>query len=802
MRVSLNWIKRLLGVDDLGISGQDLMDLLSRRVGEIDGLSQVGGTLDGVVVGKVLSCTPHPNADRLRCCTVDIGTETLPIVCGAPNVAAEQTVAVATVGSTLSMVNADGSAQQLTIKKGKLRGEASHGMICAEDELGLGTSHDGILVLDPQLTAGTPLRQALGLGDEVLEIDNHNINHRPDLWGHIGWAREIAACLDLPFEDPCDAQWRDEPCAMDVEINTAGCTTYCGALLTGLRNEPSPAWMVQLLEAVGSRSRGLLVDITNLVMLEVGEPMHAFDRRAISGDRLLVREARSGETITTLDERSHNLRAGDLLIADAERPLALAGIMGGAGSMVTAETTAIVLEAAVFAPERIRHTRLAIGGGTDSSSRFEKGLPPEAAVVAINRAIALLTEIQPNLQVQGRFHRGATSAQRPVLRLSTDLVRRLGGVDIAAERQQQLLQKLGIKSTDGTSFQVPWWRHKDLSINEDLVEEVLRLHGYEHLIEEAPRMPVRVPTILSERSSGALIRRRLAASGWDEVQTYVFTDPRWVELLAWPAEEVVTLVNAPAADQAIMRRSLIAPLLEAAARNRRYCDTVRCYELGRVYGVGIGQGIGDGSLRDEQAVLAGIATGINDEAPFYAARDAALAALAALGLSGSCRGLSAAPPHGLVAQRSAELVVDNQVVGVVGEVQRELRQAVDLDERAAVFELRLGQLLATVQAPPPQAFVSPSRFQQVQREFTWLCPEAVTYEAIAQAMAQGAKQLCQGVELVTIYRGDPIPDGHKALSMRLTLGSHERTLGEKDLQKVHKGVVAAVERQTAARLRG
>ena len=203
MRVSLNWIKRLLKVDDLGISAEDLMDLLSRRVGEIDELSRIGGNLDGVVVGKVLSCEQHPNADRLRCTTVDVaGEEALSIVCGAPNVAAGQTVAVATVGTTLTMKDAEGKESSLTIKKGKLRGEPSHGMICAEDELGLGDSHDGILVLDEQLAAGTPLTQALGLGDDVFEIDNHNINHRPDLWGHIGWAREIAACLGLPFDDP------------------------------------------------------------------------------------------------------------------------------------------------------------------------------------------------------------------------------------------------------------------------------------------------------------------------------------------------------------------------------------------------------------------------------------------------------------------------------------------------------------------------------------------------------------------------------------------------------------------------
>ena len=258
MRVSLNWIKRLLNVDDLSIEAEALMDLLSRRVGEIDGLSRIGGNLDGVVVGHVVTCEQHPDADRLRCTTVNVGgDEPLSIVCGAPNVAAGQKVAVATIGTTLTMVDGDGKESSLTIKKGKLRGVPSHGMICAEDELGLGNSHDGIMVLDEALTPGTPLVKALKLGDDVFEIDNHNINHRPDLWGHIGWAREIAACLNLPFDDPCNTNWQDEPCAMDVQISTEACGTYCGAVVEGVSNLPAPngwcaSWRAWAAAAVAS----------------------------------------------------------------------------------------------------------------------------------------------------------------------------------------------------------------------------------------------------------------------------------------------------------------------------------------------------------------------------------------------------------------------------------------------------------------------------------------------------------------------------------------------------------------------
>ncbi|TVR16925.1 MAG: phenylalanine--tRNA ligase subunit beta [Planctomycetota bacterium] len=799
MRVSLNWIKRLLDRQNLGISTENLVDILSRRVAEIDAVQRTAEHLDGVVVGRVEDCQQHPNADRLRCCQVDIGSDgSVPIVCGAPNVASGQLVAVATIGTTLTMPDGKGGSAAITIKKGKLRGEASHGMICAADELGLGDDHSGIMVLDGTHAPGTPLVEALGLGDDVLEIDNHNINHRPDLWGHIGWAREIAAVLDLPFTDPCDPHWQDSGAGMQVAIRSDGCSTYCGALIEGVDNRPSPQWMVHALEAVGSRSRGLLVDITNYVMLEVGEPMHAFDRRHLAGEMLLVRDAQDKEAFTTLDEREHSLTPSDMLIADQDKGLALAGIMGGIGSMVHDDTTSIVLEAAIFAPERIRRTRQACALATDSSSRFEKGLPPEAATAAINRALHILTELIPEAQVLCRFHDGRLASETLSIPLQPSSVRRLGGVELDSQRIPQLLTRLGILADPNHDhhYRSPWWRRKDIGIEADLVEEVLRLHGYEHLVEEAPRMPLQVPHILPERRDGARMRQALSAAGWDEVQTYVFTSARWQEALAWPNEEVVELVNPPAADQTVMRRCLLPTLLEAAARNRRFLDRVAIYELGRVYGRCIGQA----PLNDEMPVVAGLYCAANDDTPLYAARDAAITALAALGYQATI-------VHGelhprMIAGRGGILQVDNQAVGWVAELGRELRSLVDSDDRVAYFEIPLGSLRQRLRQQPPLQYRAPSRYQQVEREFTWVCPENLEYADVAKAMQQGAKKLFRDLRLVTVYRGDPIDEGHKALSMSITLGADDRTLSDKELSKVHTAIVTTVERATAARLRG
>ncbi|MBN8526364.1 MAG: phenylalanine--tRNA ligase subunit beta, partial [Planctomycetes bacterium] len=370
MRVSLTWIRRLLATD-LPVSDQELSDRLSVHTCEIEALHRTGPNLDKVVVGKVLTCDKHPGADRLRCTTVDAGgPQPLKIVCGAPNVAAGQTVAVATIGCSLTMPGKDGKPVSITIKEAKLRGELSQGMICAEDELGLGASHDGIMVLSDALKPGTPLATALGLGDAVLEVSNTAITHRADLWGQLGWARETAAILGLPAPAAPATAWSDDAQGFSARIADPGCWSYCGAVVEGVANAESPKWMRDLLEAAGCRPLGLLVDVTNFVMLELGEPMHAFDRRAFSGREVTARAARAGEKLATLDGRTHELVADDIVIADGERALALAGVIGGQASAVAADTTAIVLEAASFAPERVRRTRIRHGIATDSAARF------------------------------------------------------------------------------------------------------------------------------------------------------------------------------------------------------------------------------------------------------------------------------------------------------------------------------------------------------------------------------------------------------------------------------------------------
>jgi phenylalanyl-tRNA synthetase beta chain len=800
MRVSLNWIKRILGRQDLGLSVADLQTRLTMHLAEFEPhVETAGPALDGVVVGKVLTCAQHPNADRLRLTTVDIGRGApVPVVCGAPNVAVGQTVAVATIGAQLTMAGKDGQPVTITIKASKLRGEPSEGMICAEDELGLGTSHDGIMVLADSLRAGTPLREALALGDSVLLIENIAITHRPDLWGQWGWAREVAAILGFPPPAAPDTAAPTVGAGWSADIRSDGCSTYAGAVVEGVSNAPSPKWMQDLLTSMNVRPLGLLVDITNFVMLELGEPMHAFDLRDLADRRVVVRDAAAGEAFTTLDGRTHALTPADVVIADERRALALAGVMGGAGSMVKDDTTAVLLEAATFRPERIRRTRQRAGVITDSSARFEKGLYPELTAAALNRAIALLAELCPGSRVTHSFATGVQATPAKSVTLPAGEVRRLTSLDLPATAQQAHLASLGftVASADGGErVDVPWWRRKDVNSSADLVEEIARLHGYHHIQPQTPRLPAAAPAVNVLRATEHRARHLLSALGWSEVATYAFTSEAWAGALGWNAG-TIRLAHPLSSEQTVMRRSLLPTLAEAAGRNRKHGGAVTIYEIGKGYA----DGHGHGDTAHEETLIAGVCTAAGDETPFYAARDTALALLRGLGYAPRYSVRDAAHAE-LAPGRAIDLWLGELAIGVAGELPRALRTLAGCADRVGYFTLRLEHLVRAVGEPKPVAHHPPSRFPVVERQFTWDCPEALPYADLETPMRQAAGELYLGTALDSIYRGEQLAPGRKAVSLRIFLQSHERTLEEKDLQHLQGRIITSVEKRTAAKLR-
>ena len=797
MKISLNWIARLLKIDAIDVDDETLLNEVIDHLAEIEGIEHGGPDLEGVVVGHVKTCEQHPDADRLSVCSVDVGGDAdLSIVCGAPNVAAGQKVAVATIGTTLSMKDKDGQLQSFKIKKSKLRGVKSEGMICAEDELGLGDSHDGIMVFDEQAPIGAPLKMVLPGADRVLDIDNHNINHRPDLWGHLGWARELAIIFKHPVPMQPNISFASDNGKWSVDIQDTHCKTYCGAVVEGVDNRTSPQWMQDVLTSAGVRPLGFLVDVTNYVMLELGEPMHAFDRRQISGEKIIVRSAQDGEVFQTLDEQEHKLQAGDLLIADEEKALALAGIMGGKNSMVQDDTSCIVLEGAIFDAGQIRRTRIRTGLSTDSSNRFEKSLYPCLAPAAINRAIELITEVIPEATVTERFYSGAINMEDRVLSHDPQRARNMIGAEISDEAQAQTLTQLGFEQCD-SDWLVPWWRHKDIEASIDFVEEVGRIHGYSQLPAEIPRLPAAVPQTNHLRQSEHRLRRLLSAIGWDEIATYAFTSDEWAEYLQWPSSEIIRLDHPLSSEQTVMRRSLLPTVFEAAMRNRRHFEHIHIYEIGKIYG----QGIWRAPCIDERMCIAGMHIAAGNDAPFYTARDAACEALEGLGYTVRFELLKEVP-HGADPKRSVGLMVEQQCVGYVCELDQETRKRLKCKDAAAYFHIELEQLIVDGPSIKPIAMVAPSKYQQVDREFTWVCPESLSWDDLCTQVNRAAGKLCRDVDLITVYRGDQIEANHKAVSMRVILQSDDHTLSEKELQKTSKKIISTVEHQTAAKLRG
>jgi len=797
MRVSLSWIRRLLSASDLGIPDQELSDRLSVHTCEIEALHRTGPNLDGVVVAKVLTCDKHPGADRLRCTTVDAGGPTpLKVVCGAANVAVGQTVALAKVGTTMSMPGKDGKPVSITIKEAKLRGELSQGMICAEDELGLGTSHDGIMVLADSLAAGTPLAVALGVGDAVLEVSNTAITHRADLWGQLGWAREVAAILNRPAPAEPSLAWQDDAQGWSVHIDDDGCRSYCGAVIEGVVNSESPRWMRDLLEAAGVRPLGLLVDITNFVMMELGEPMHAFDLRSLRGRDVLVRSARAAEKLATLDGKEHQLAADDLVIADGERAVALAGVIGGSASAVHADTTGILLEAASFVPERVRRARLRHLIATDSAARFEKTVQPELCPAAINRAIALLSELCPGCRVTARFHSGPLAGASRTIPFDVRQVDVLTGFRDGAPAARARLGSLGFVVTgDDTAAQVavPWWRRKDVSIDAELIEEAGRMAGWSRLQPEVPRLPAAAPRGNPLRSAEHRLRDALSAQGLDEVCTYVFASPAWCDALAIPASARVQLEHPPQPEWTYLRPSLLPGLLRAAAENRKHLPALACYEIGKRYGPGIGNGC------DEELVAVGVVAAADDAAPFFAARDAAIAGLTGLGHVAGFRAAEPGPEG--VPGRCVELMVGGAVVGVASEAPRALRDLAGNPERVGWFRIDLERLVERAGQPAPVRLAMPSRFQSVANDFTWECDDALAYGVIERAARKAAGALLAGLDLTGIYRGQPYAAGRKAVTVAVTLQSQDKTLEESDIQAARERIIAAVA-TTGAVLRG
>ena len=830
MKVSLQWLGELVANDGALLEPEQLAERLSIAGFEVEAIEDQAAASAGVVVGFVQTCEPHGDANKLSVCQVQIGADQLlQIVCGAANVRSGIHVAVAPVGTHLPAVG-------LTIKAAELRGVASSGMICSLQELGLAESSAGIAILEDLLPApppiGSPLAQALGLDDQVLELAI--TANRPDGLSMQGIAREVAALCGgqttLPPRAPAVAASALAVSGANAAAMEAG-GLFSVTSLTDLKVAASPSWLQRRLQRAGLRPINNVVDITNLVMLETGQPLHAFDRKALARlapgpadpAQLGLRQGREGESLVTLDGENRPLGPEALLVTYADQAIALAGVMGGAAEAVNEGTTSIWLEAAVFASEAVRRSSRSVGLRSEASSRFEKGLPRENTLAAADRAVALLQELA-GAHVEGRWVHGRPEAPTPPVVLNRDALHNLLGPvlvggeaqDLEDSRIEGTLKALGCQlepNDDGWSVTVPAQRALDLKREVDLIEEVARLVGYDqfdvHLPD--PLVPGGLdPTQQAERR----LRRALCAAGLQELSTLS---------LVKAAKGRISLANPLLADTGHLRDNLHEELLQAARRNRQaFRPDFWAFEIGRVYLAAPGQEAAatDPATIEERLLLGGIVCGERRSElwsssgqprppSYFEARGLLQAGLQSLGLALEDRpaleqGVVGAPPADLLHPgRSAQLVFEGRPLGWFGQLHPARARELDLSDESYLFELPLAPLLAAAIRPrrwqpsfTPFATVPPS-----ERDLALVVSRSLTAAELLAAIRKAGKPLLEQAELLDRYEGAQVEAGYCSQAFRLRYRAPDRTLTDGEVDAAHQKVVASLESRFGAKLR-
>ncbi|MCB9899189.1 MAG: phenylalanine--tRNA ligase subunit beta [Planctomycetes bacterium] len=797
MHLSLNWLS-----DHVDLTGLDVATIaheLTMRSALIEGFVDQAAQLPGVVVGEVLQSGRHPDADRLTLNTVAFGAdEPVQVVCGAPNVAAGQKIVYAPVGTALP--------NGLKLKKAKIRGTESHGMICAEDEIGLGPEHDGILVLDPALPVGTPIGAVPGLTDVVFEIDNKSITHRPDLWGHHGFARELAAIFGRELRPlDLDATLRAGDFGPRIERPASdGCALYAGLCVDDVPTR-SPDWLRFRLVATGMRPINLLVDLSNYVMLDTGQPTHPFDRDRIRGDRIVVRRAEEGERLVTLDGEERILVPDDLMIADGEGVLAIAGIMGGADAEVGDGTRRVFLESASFDCRDVRRTSSRLGLRTEALARFEKALDPALVEVAVRRYAALLRQIRPEATVHATYRIDGRPSQPDVrIPLRREHVSRLLGYPVAGGEVERSLEVLGFEprsSGEGTwDVGVPSWRAtRDVSLPEDLIEEVGRVLGYDRVPSEAPRGPLllaqRDPLMQVEET----LRDALAGRGaFTEILAYSTIRDRTLSLVGGAAgASLPRLANALQQDASHLRPSVVPELLGKLEAWLRYADEVRSFEVGRGYRL-----MTDATVHESREVCALLASTSALDARDLVRRlrgvlDLCLEALSIGGARVEVDEPDASMPW-MHARRSARALVGDRVVARFGAVAPDVLQRFDVEGSAGLLVLDVRALAVSEGTRSP--YVPVSRFPEASIDLAFVADYRLGVQEIEKAIRAAGPRTLRRVASFDVYRGAPLSDDERSIAFHLVFQASDRTLTDKEVVKARERIVSEVEK-LGARLR-
>lgn len=800
MRVSFNWLKEFVDID---IDPFELAERLTLAGIAVERVIELGKGIERVVTGRIEDLAPHPNAGRLQVALVNVGTEKLQVVTAAANIRQGDVVPVALEGAKL--------ASGLTIKRAKLRGVESRGMMCSGQELGLDPKTmppeeaHGIMILPPGTPLGKDAKEVLGLNDFVLEFDL--TPNRGDCLCVYGVAREVAALLDKPLK-PVTPAYPELPesiegrVRVDIEAEDL-CGRFVGRLVKNVRVGRSPLWMQQRLRSAGVRPISNIVDVTNYVMLELGQPMHAFDYDLLADGHIIVRRARPGEKIVTLDGAERSLLPDMLLITDPSGPVAVAGVMGGLNTEVTDKTVNVLLEAAYFNPVSIRKTSKALGLRSEASLRFEKGIDIGGCDRASARAAQLIAEIGAGDIVAGKVDNYPKPAAEKKIVLRPARVSYLLGVDIPRQEAAQILKRLhfGVQEAgEGLLVSVPTHR-PDVTIEVDLIEEIARLYGYGRVPGTLPYGATTCGLMSREQSLVSLIRRVLSSTGLNEVVTYSFTSTRIFDKFGLPQDSplrcALKIRNPLSEEHSIMRTLLLPGLLEVLARNysRSRLKDGAVFEMGRVF-----YPRGEGMLPEERPKLAAAAmgrtpggwSGSGREMDFFYLKGVLENLLKAL-KCGPAAFAAAAGEAGFHPGRSAYIEVSGARIGVIGELHPDTAERFELPEKVAAWEVDLSLLLEA--SGRPLVYTPLPKFPAVERDIAVVVSEDVPAAEVEKCIWDAGGELLRSVQLFDVYRGEQVPAGCKSLAFSLVFYAGNRTLTDEEAA----AAVAAVERELARR---
>jgi phenylalanyl-tRNA synthetase beta chain len=794
MKVTLNWLQDY--VDLSGLSADTLADGLTMAGLEVEAVNPIGRELDSLKVGRILEVRKHPHADRLSLCQVTTGQETLELVCGAPNISPGNLVPLALPGTRLP----SGLEVQSTV----IRNVVSSGMLCSEQELGLSEDHSGIMILPDETPLGLSLSRALGLEDTLLEV---NVTpNRADCLSHIGIAREISAIFDRPLTIP-DTSSAPTGKAIFKRTSVAilapdYCPRYAARLIDGVTIGPSPLWLRRRLNAVGIRSISNVVDVTNFVLMELGQPLHGFDFDTLGERRIVVRRAEPGERLTTLDGVERNLNSDMLVIADAEKGVALAGIMGGRDTEIQPWTKIIFLESAFFDPPCIRRTAKKLSLSTEASIRFERGIDIEGVVPALDRAALLIQELAGGVIQAGwidEYPRPLTIHSIP---LHTGKTSHFLGYPVSVEKVVDISRRLGFRAVlqgnEGVEITPPSFR-RDLTRPVDLVEEVARLIGFDQIPATVPQTSSKnkkEPRTIVLRSR---IKEILTGLGFDEIITYSFISEKqssdFLRLRSSQVPPLIRISNPISDDQSVMRVSLIPGMLVTMNKNWAQRNlNLRFFEMGKVFL----PSSESNSLPIENHRLCLLCTGRRhpeahhfkpEKVDFYDIKGVLENLLSALRMTDYTMRNSKAPTY-LVPDAYGQVFIQNELLGEMGELSPWIRTQFDLKETAFLFDLDLDLLDQKVQDVP--LFKPWPRFPEITRDMALIVDEPVLWKDIHGEILSLEEPLIEEIELFDLYQGKPIPEGKKNLGVRIHFRSPERTLSDEEINEIHERLLKRV----------